>query len=931
MKKLLFFFLFFTTCFFANAQKYNGIVRGTLKDSASREGLHDATVSIISAKDSSLLSFTVSSNSGYFEIKNIPPGNYILLVSYQGFRTLRKSFAIAATGAVADLGAVPMTQDYKMLGEVVVKDEVPIKIKGDTIAYNADAFKVLKPNATAEDLLKKLPGVQVEKDGTVKTQGENVQKIYVDGKEFFGNDPKLATRNLTADMIDQVEVYDDMSEQAKFSGIDDGSRSKAMNLKLKKDKKKGLFGRATAGYGTEERYETGASANYFKGATKFSVVARSNNINNIGFTANDQIGIFGGGNFLRGGAGMGTSGSGSGITRNNAAGINYSDIWGKSLELTSSYFFNNIRNTNNSTSYRQTFFPDSTVNRAQQSFSESLNKNHRVNMRMIYTIDSVSSVIYTPSMSFQNSQSSRDDSTESFALEAANMNKVNDSRSIRDNTGNGINWTNNLTYRRKLAKKGRTFSMSLSNTYNNSNRDGITNSRIGRFNNGIKLNDSTINQITNNDNQTRNYGVGFSYTEPLARDKVIEFNYNFNNNRNESDREVYDLNNGSGKYDIKNLQQTNLFENLNQSNRFGTNYRVVKKKYNYQLGVAAQRTMLQSNNRTKNSVIEQSFTNLFPTASFNYQFARSKNFRFDYRGRSNQPGVTQLQPIRDVSNPLYQTEGNPTLKQEYSNNISLNYNFFDMVKFRNFFFRVNFSNTYNKIVNSITQAGKGVQLSRPVNADGAYNVSGNFNIGFPINKMKGGNFNTSTTVGYIRDVSLAENIKNYTNSLSLGEYLRLSYTYKEKLDASISANIIYNSASYTLNQQNNNAYYTYAYSADISYTFPKEFILSTDADYTTQTGLTNGFNQKFFLWNAGLAKQLLKNKRGELKLSVFDILKQNRSINRNYTDNYVEDVQNTVLQRYFMLTFTYNLNKMGGGHAGGQGNGGGPRFFRRMP
>lgn len=926
MKKLLLLALLFTFGFFANAQKFQGALRGSLKDSASKQALNDATVSILNSKDSSLVSFTVSSGSGYFEIKNIPSGSYFILVSYQGFTTLRKPFVITESSPVADLGVIPMNQEYKLLGEVVVKDEVPIRIKGDTVAYNADAFKVLKPNATAEDLLKKLPGVQVDKDGTVKAQGENVQKIYVDGKEFFGNDPKLATKNITADMIDQVEVYDDMSEQAKFSGIDDGSRSKAMNLKLKKDKKKGLFGRATAGAGTDDRYETGISANYFKGATKFSIIARSNNTNNIGFSVNDQIGIFGGGNFLRGGSG---NTGGSGITKNNTAGINYSDIWGKSFEITSSYFFNNINNTNNSSSYRQTFFPDSTVNRWQQSFSGSDNKNNRVNMRMILTLDSSSSIIYTPGINFQKSESNRDDSTESFAVDGSDMYKVNDSRSVRNNTGNGINWTNNLTYRRKLSKRGRTFSMSLSNTYNNSDREGITNSRIGRFENGINLNDSTINQISNQDNKIRNYGAGFSYTEPIARDKVIELNYNYNSNSNISDREVFDLDSNTNKYDLKNLQQSNLFENFNQSNRFGTNFRVVKKKYNYQLGVAAQRTLLQSNNLSKNSVVEQSFTNIFPTASFNYQFARSKNFRLDYRGRSNQPSVTQLQPIKDVSNPLYQTEGNPFLKQEYTNNFSVNYNFFDMVRFRNIFFRVNFSNTHNKIVNSITQVDKGVQLIRPVNANGAYNVSGNFNIGFPINKMKGGNFNTSTTVGYVRDVSLAENIKNFTNSLNLGEYLRLSYTYKEKLDASLSASINYNSARYTLNQRNDNAYYTYAYSADISYTFPRNFVLSTDADYTTQSGLSTGFSQKFLLWNASFAKQMFKSQRGELKLSVFDILKQNRSINRSYTDNYVEDVQNTVLQRFYMLTFTYNLNRMGGKNVQMPG-GGGMRTFRGM-
>lgn len=929
MKKLSLFLLLLTIGFLSNAQKANGVLRGTLKDSASLQALHDATVSIVKAQDSSLVSFTLTSNSGFFEVKNIAPGNYVLLVSYQGFQTLKKPFSISE-GAAVELGDVKLVQEYKMLGEVVVKDDVPIKVKGDTIAYNADAFKVAKPNASAEDLLKKLPGIQVERDGTVKAQGENVQKIYVDGKEFFGNDPKLATKNLTADMIDQVELYDDMSEQAKFSGIDDGSRSKAINLKLKKDKKKGVFGRASAGYGTDDRYETALSANYFKGATKLSVIARSNNTNNIGFTANDQIGIFGGGNFMRGGGGgnFGTSGSSSGITKNTTAGINYSDLWGKKTEVSSSYFFNQIANTNTNRSYRQSFFPDS-INRDQQSFSSNLNKNHRINMRLTYNIDSVSSLIYIPSISFQNSESDKSDTTESFRLNGKTQSKLNDSRSDRYNSGEGVNWTNTLFYRRKLSKRGRTISLTLSNTYSNNNRDGSTNSRIGKYRDGFKLNDSLINQINTLDNQTRNYGVSLSYTEPIARDKVIEFNYSYNNNNNESDREVYDLNDTTGRYDIKNLLQTNLFNNSNESNRIGTNFRVVKKKYNYQLGIAAQRTQLESNNLSKNSVIEQTFTNLFPTASFNYQFARSKNLRIYYRGRTDQPSVTQLQPIRDVTNPLYQTEGNPSLKQEYTNNLSLNYNFFDMAKFRSFFFRVNFSNTYNKIVNSISLIDTGVQLSRPVNASGAYNVNGNFNVGFPINRMKGGNFNTTTTVGYSRDVSLTNKITNYTKNLSLGEYLRLSYNFKEKLDASIGASVNYYSARYTVIKNQNTSYFTYAYSADISYNFPFSLTLSTDLDYTTQTGLSSGYNQSYFLWNASLAKQVLKSKRGEVKFSVFDILKQNRSITRTYTDNYIEDVQNTVLQRFFMLTFTYNLNRMGGNSMQGSGRGGG-RNFRMM-
>jgi hypothetical protein len=946
MRKFLFFAWILTGCLTANAQKYNGVVRGTLKDSASKQSLHDATVSVLGAKDSSLISFTLSSNSGFFEIKNVPLGDYIMLVSYQGFNTLRKSFSITDKTPVADLGAVLMAEDFKMLGEVIVKDEVPIRVKGDTVVYNANSFKVLNPNGTAEDLLKKLPGVQVERDGTVKAQGETVPKIYVDGKEFFGSDPKMATKNLTADMIAEVEVYDDMSDQAKFNGVDDGSRTRVMNLKLKKDKKQGMFGRASGGYGTDDRYNGNLSANYFKGATKLSVVARTNNTNNIGFTNNDNLGIFSAGS-----AGGSRGGNSSGITKNWNVGTNYSDLWGKNLELTGSYFFNHLNNYNNSRSSSIYTFPkDSVVNKIQSGISRNYNDNHRANLRLTYTIDSMNSVIYTPNWNLQNSESNRTDSSESFNTGKTDQSKVNDSRSIRENNGDGTNWSNNITFRHKTSKKGRTFSINLTNSVNNNERDGSTMSRIGNFRNGVKTRETVINQISRQKTESKNYNAGISYTEPMGRDKVLEFNYRYSKNENKSDRRVYDFDTLAGKYSRENIAQTNLFENSNESSRLGTNFRIVKKKYNYQLGIAAQRITLVSDNISKKQFVEQTYTNLFPTASFNYNFARSKALRFQYRGSTNQPSTSQLQETTDKNNALYWTRGNAALKQEYNNSFSLSYNFFNMTSFKNYFFRVGFSNTMNQIVNNIMSGpriykedtiDRGVQLTIPVNANGTYNFNANANIGFPIKRMKGGNFNTTTNVRIGRDISFVDSIENISKNISLGETVHISYTYKEKLDISVGAGIDYNAARYSLFDQNNNSYYTYTASGDISYIFPKDFIVSTDGDFIANSGLADGYNQHYFLWNASFSKQMLKNKRGELKLSVFDILKQNRNISRSFGSNYIQDVQNSVVQRFFMLSFTYNLNRMGnrnvringGGGANRERSGGdsGGRQFRGRP
>lgn len=930
MTRTLLLIVFLISGIAASAQN-KGSVKGRLVDTTAKMGLADATISVVNRKDSSLVTFTLSVKGGNFEVKGLDPGEYKLMISYQTYQPMKKDFDVTAEKMNEDLGEMVMSKEYKTLDGVVVTDDSPVKIKGDTIAFSAEAFKT-KPNATVEDLLKKMPGMQVEKDGTVKAQGENVQKVYVDGKEFFGNDPKLATKNLNADMIDQVEVFDDMSEQARFNKIDDGSRSKAINLKLKKDKKKGIFGKVHAGYGTNERYDAGLNANFFKGATQVSVIGKANNTNNIGFTMSDMMGMFsggggggmigiggmqiikigggGGGSMLPGGFNMGSGGSG--ITSSWQAGLNYRDTWSKKFDVNGSYFFNHAASENVSKTYRQTFLNDTVINRDQVSAMYNTNNNHRLNFNVIYQIDSFNSIIYTPNISFQESSRLSDDSSVSFSEQKGTSFRTNDNRAFVQSEGTAFNWTNNLIWRKRFRRIGRTLSVNLNNTYSNSDRDGLNRSRTGIYNStGDLMNEIRLNQQSDLVNETNNVSVSTSYTEPLAKDKTLEVNYGYSRNANESDKKTYDYNSASDKYDIPNASLTNLFQNLNETNRFGTNFRVTKKKYNYQLGVSVQRTLLESDNITKDSLISQRFTNIFPNASFNYNFAKSKSFRFSYRGRTNQPTVSQLQDVVDITDPLNPRSGNPSLDQEFSNNFTLSYNFFDMVKFRNLFAMVNFSNTYNKIINSTTSLGGGSQYTVPVNMNGAYSLMANINFGLPIKRMKGGNFNTTTRLNMIKNPTLTDGIKGHSKSLVAGQDFRLNYNHKDKLDMGVSASLTFNSDEYSI-QGTRNRYFTHAYSADVSYILPKNFIISSDFDYTFYTGRSDGYNQNYMMWNAGIAKQLFKSKKGEIKFSVYDLLKQNVNVTRNTGDNYIEDVQNTTLQRFFMLTFTYNINRMAG-------------------
>ncbi len=919
-KILLSFCITVFTFLAASAQSRIGTVKGNVVDTASKKFLPSATINVLDAKDSTLVSFARSKENGSFEITRLSAGKYILMVSYTGFAKNSQPFTITTDNPVADFPVIAMASNSSLEDVTVVA--APVTIKGDTVEFNAASFKVAKPNAVVEDLLKKLPGVEVDKDGNIKANGQDVKRILVDGKQFFGNDPKLATKNLQADMVNKVQVFDKKSDKSEFTGFDDGNSEPTINLTLKNDKRTGVFGKAAAGYGTDNRYQANANVNSFKQGEQLSFIGQANNVNQQGFSLMDALsfsgGATGGGRSGGGSSGVSIAGMGGnqqGITNTQAAGVNYNNFKSNKLDLNSSYFFNGTQFSNDYNLQRVTYVGDTTQQYVEPGSSIRDNYNHRFNVAADFKIDTFNSIKVVPSFTYQNTNTTTQKQYTTYGTKGG---VLTDGMSTTGSDNTGYNFGTTALWRHKFARKGRTFSTQINYGRNESDANGNQYTINTQYTTGNVYRSDTLNQINKTLSDANSYGVDASYTEPMSKRSLIELNGYYRYNDNTNDKKTYNYNKATGEYDILNTRLTNLFDNSYTYAGGGLTFKENRTGWNYSIGAKLQQATLSSLLQGKTEPISQSFLNVLPTAQLQIGKNRYRNFRFYYNGSVTNPSVAQLQPIEDISDPLNITKGNPELKQAFTNNFRVNYNSFDPYTMKSFFLFVNARQSFNAIVNSDSVGAFGGRYTTYENVNGVYSTNANMNIGLPIKfGSTRANMNLSTGAGYNQNINLLNNEQNTIHNINLSQGINFNYPYKELFDIGFGGSVLWNNAKYSLQPAQNTNYFTYNANFENNWYLPKNFTLGTDVTFTAQTGRAAGYNQLYTLWNAYLAKSIMKNKRGEIRFRANDLLNQNTGLSRVTSGNYVEDTRYTVLKRYFMLSFTYNLSKFGGAAMGG--------------
>ena len=964
--------LFALLGFNAGAATINGIII----DSSDSTGMIQATVKLLRAnKDSTYIKGTSTDMNGVFDLKGVKEGKYVLKFSYIGYNDLTVKVSVGSDGRDVNLGVLEMTPNTVMLNEaVVVGVKTPITVKEDTIEYNADTYAT-QANAMVEDLLKRLPGVEVSSDGKITANGKQVSKILIDGKEFFSDDPTVASRNIPADMVNKLQVIDRKSDLARLTGVDDGEDETVINLTVKKGMNNGWFGTLNAGYGTDNRYAANFIANYFREGNQFTLMGGGNNTNALGFTDGgaQRFQRFGGNN---------------GITTSQNVGINF-NVGSKDDEhfrVGGDVMYSHTDRKTISSSARQNIFPDSVSYRDAASYARDKSHNIRGDFRMKWEIDSLNTLEFSPNFSFNFSNSLKNDTSLTRAGDPA-LTRVNHSLSDYYNKGKSYEFGGRLIYNHKFASRpGRSWSAMLRYNYSNVTEDGTTYTRNRYY--LLDDQDETIDQVYDNHRKTNGIVGRLSWTEPLgdvAKGRFLTFSYRANYRLSNADKMVYDITRNNTPADgtpaatvydlaydpnIRNyiaanygdyaltdgqiLQQiieTDLGPELSRtfnerlSNRFRNKYfnqsfeigfRKVTKKLNFNIGFSVNSAMSASRDliNSDRDIASRWVWTVAPFARLRYKITKTRNFAIDYRMRSTQPSLTQLQPVADESNPLNIIVGNPELKPTFTHRFNIRFNDFDQEHQRSIMAMIGVNFEQNSIISTIyNDQTTGGKTTTYTNINGVWNAMAMNMLSFPFSASKAwfftSNFFTrySVTKGYTDD----QYNRNGTFNINLSPGIAFR---NGTFDIELRPRYNFQTTHNTLQTNLNRNIHTYGGQFNGTYSAPFGLVVSTDLNFSATSGYTSGYNTKQWIWNGSIAYQFLAGRKASIMVSVYDILGQKKSVNRNVTASYIEDAITNTLGRYGLLTFTYRFTTFKAGEQpkdrnedfgpGGRRFGGGP-------
>lgn len=876
-------------------------IRGVVKNEDGKP-LSGASVSLFydAVKDSIK---TVTNEKGVFNFNAVNAVNTGVAVTFIGYNAFARYYDYSNATGQQNITDINLTPGGKTLSTVVVQ-AARVQIKDDTVSYKIDSTMYHK-NDNVEEVLKKLPGVEVDKSGTVTAQGQQVTKVKVNGKDFFGGDVTTATRQLNADMVDKIDIIDDYGDQAAFTGVKTGDPTKTLNIQLKKDKSQGYFGNASIGGGTEGRYTNSINLNHFNDSRQVSLIGNLNNTNastfNFGSMGGSMIRSLGG-NF---------GGSGDGVSTTKSIGLNYRDQWGSKISVYGSYSFTNKGTTTIKDVTQQNILPDGSLNiYTPLTNAYTLGNNHRFTFNMEYKIDSFNYLKISPNVNYGSSNSNY---VSDFAT-TKNSQNLNNGKTTDISKSTTPNITGNVLFNHRFDRKGRIFSLNINAGANSTDgNDNYTNftTYYNLVNGNTK--DSLLNQYITQDNKNHNYSVSASYIEPINKKQSVEFNYTYNKLFTGIDRENFNIDPISGQQTFIDTA-SNIYNNEYNTNKFGINFRTNVKKYNYTIGLAVQPSTIHSDSKTTNISYTQHLLNFYPVVRFSYNFSRSRSFNINYHGSTSQPSYQQLQPIYDRSNPQFITVGNPDLKPEFNNSLNLRYNNFDFITGNIFFSNLNFNYIKDRIVNVVAIQKDGVQVTSYQNANGYFTASGFYAFSKPIQNRKfvfnyGGNIMYNNNISFLKD-SVNNIARNLGRNWIITQRFNTMITLKKWLETSVGVVYTLNDNKYSVNTRANSTVRTWGITHSTRIFLPKDFTISYDLDKSINSGY--GINANPLIINASLEKIVSKKYNASLRLNFYDLLNENTNISRTVSGNSIVDTRTNKLGRYAMLSFIFRFNKFSG-------------------